>query len=147
MTKSRADQAVSVFQSGFNCSQSVFTPFSEGLDRDTALKVSCGFGGGMGHTGCTCGAVSGAAMAIGLRFGKVKVEDNAAKEKTYALVEEFSRNFKERYGSLDCTELIGCDLATPQGLTKARAENRFRTRCDGFVRDAALMLEDILRSS
>ena len=69
---------------GFTCSSAVFSSFSEalGLHPETAKKISCGFGAGISKTGNICGAVSGAIMVIGLKFGKAKEGDEAATEKT-----------------------------------------------------------------
>ncbi len=145
---SKSDAATATFDSGFSCSQAVFTAFIQGheLDRDTALKISQAMGGGMAHLGFTCGAVTGAFMAIGLRYGRVRADDLAAKEKTYALMIEFVRRFKALHGdNLTCPGLIGVDLGTPEGLKKAGDENLFRTRCAAFVRDAASICEDVMR--
>jgi len=142
----RTDRAVECFGSGFSCSQAVCSVFAEdlGLDREMALRVSCGFGGGMGHTGQTCGAVTGAVMAIGLKYGKVDAGDNRAKEITYAKVQEFKRCFCELHGSIQCEELLGYAISVPAELEKAREAGLFRERCPVFVRDAAAILEEIL---
>jgi C_GCAxxG_C_C family probable redox protein len=115
-----------------------------GLDEQTAFRVACGFGGGCARLGLTCGAVTGAYMVIGLKYGKAKADDNDAKEKTYAFVQEFSKQFIERNKSLNCTELLGCDLGTPEGRTKAKEQNLIVTICEKLVRDAAEILEEIL---
>jgi len=62
MTLTRADDAAATFTNGFSCSQAVCLAFADdfGIDRETALKLSCALGGGMSHTGNTCGAVTGA---------------------------------------------------------------------------------------
>ncbi len=81
MNISRIDSAVDCFTCGFSCSQAVFSTFAEkiGLDKETALRISGPFGGGMARMGDTCGAVTGAFMAIGLKYGKAKADDYAAK--------------------------------------------------------------------
>jgi len=145
---SKSDAATTTFKSGFSCSQAVFTAFTQenGLDRETALKISQAMGGGMAHLGFTCGAVTGAFMAIGLRFGRFRAEDLAAKEKTYALMTEFVRRFKARYGdNLSCPGLIGVDLGTPEGLKRAGDEHLFETRCAALVRDAAMICEELMQ--
>jgi len=114
------------------------------MDEQTALRVACGFGGGVGRLGLTCGAVTGAVMVIGLKYGKVKVDDDAAKEKTYALVQEFARRFRARNKSLNCTELLGYDLGTAEGREKVKEKNLATTVCEKAVRDAAEILEEIL---
>jgi C_GCAxxG_C_C family probable redox protein len=70
----KVDSAVSSFKEGFNCSQSVFSTYSRlfGLNHEVALKIAQGFGGGFARMGQTCGAVTGAFMVIGLKYGKVK---------------------------------------------------------------------------
>ncbi len=141
-----AQRAAESFESGFSCSQAVFAAFSEalGLERTTALKISQPFGGGIAGTGSTCGAVTGALLAIGLKHGRFRPEDTAAKDKTYALVLEFINRFRERHGSIVCRELIGVDLSTPEGHEKARRRGLFTERCSLFVSRAADILEAIL---
>lgn len=142
----RTDVAVERMQSGFNCTQSVFSAFAEelGIDRETAYRIACGFGGGCGGSAGTCGAVSGAIMAIGTRYGKCKADDAAAKEKTYALVRACMQRFREKNGSTICKELLGVDISAPEGLKTAKASGLFDTRCVQFVRDAAEILEDTI---
>ncbi len=145
----RADDAVSCFDRGYNCAQAVLLSFCEqyGMSKEVAFKVSCAFGAGMGRTSCTCGAVSGACMAIGLKYGMDKEGDVAAKEKTYALTQEFARRFKDRNGSLMCTELLGCDLSTPEGMKAMKEQNLHKTKCTKLVRDAAEITDEIIGHS
>ena len=142
----RVEQAVKRFNSGFNCSQSVFSAFCEdlGLETEKALKIATAFGGGMGHMGETCGAVTGAFMVIGLKHGRYDPSDSESKEKTYSLVSEFSRRFKDVYGSVRCTELLGYDLGTKEGMESARKNDLFNTLCVDFVKNAVEILEQIL---
>ncbi len=110
MTK--AEEAIALFQRGFNCAQAVLSVFASdfGLDRYMARRISHGFGAGIARTDDTCGALSAAIMAIGLRYGGVKADESAAKEKTYAMVAEFLKEFKVHHGSLACTDLLGYNL-------------------------------------
>ena len=144
MTKS--DEALATFMSGFTCSSAVFSTFSEeiGLDPDTAKKVACGFGAGISKTGNICGAVSGAILVIGLKYGKKNKGDDASTEKTRGLVREFIREFTVRHGSVNCTELLGYNLSDPEDYEKARVSRLFVTKCPELVRDAASILEKIL---
>ena len=144
MTK--ADDAVECFDKGFNCSQSVFTAYSGdfGMDEEQALRLSCAFGAGMGRMCETCGAVTGAFMVLGLKYGKIKAEDEPAKEKTYAKVQEFATAFKARNGTIVCKELLGCDMGTPEGMKFAKEHKLHSTRCPKYVRDAAEILDLLL---
>ncbi len=146
MTLTRADEAAAIFNGGYSCSQAVCAAFAEdfGIDRDTALKLSCGLGGGMAHTGNTCGAVTGALMVIGMKYGRTEVDDLAAKEKTYAVANAFITEFLHRNHSVNCTDLIGHNLLDPKELAVAREKELFKTKCTRYVRDAGEILEKIL---
>ena len=142
----KTDQAVSCFKDTFNCSQAVFFPYAQelGLDKKAALKVSCGFGAGMGCMGETCGAVTGAFMVIGLKHGRAEIADVQAKEKTYKLVREFVEKFKLRNGSIVCKELLGFDISTQEGMREAKQKNIHATLCPKFVKDAAEIVEEMI---
>jgi C_GCAxxG_C_C family probable redox protein len=140
------ETAQTLFQTGFSCSQSVLAAFAEkfGLEQQAALKVAGAFGGGMARSGATCGAVSGALMVIGLRYGSVSAEDKAAKDYTYAIGQEFLRRFKALHGETTCSGLLGYHIGTPEGMQQAREQGLFKERCPIFVRDAAMILDEML---
>lgn len=142
----QSDKAVEIFKSGFCCSAAVFSAFSDemGLEEETARKIACGFGAGVSNTGNICGAVTGAIMAIGLKYGKAEEGDDQATEKTRSLARDFISEFKKRNGSVDCTELIGYNLVNPAEYRKAREDGIFKTKCTNYIRDAAEILEKIL---
>jgi C_GCAxxG_C_C family probable redox protein len=142
----RIGSASDYFRKGFNCSQAIFTAFSResSLPEETALRVSCGFGAGCGRFGLTCGAVTGAYMVIGMKYGKFREDDNAAKERTYEKVRGFSESFIARNRSINCSELLGCDLGTSEGMEKAKKEGLIATICPRLVRDAAEILDEII---
>ena len=144
MTKSA--HALASFKDGFSCSQAVVSSFSEdfGLDKETARKISCGFGAGIARSGNICGAVAGAILIIGLKYGKGTQGDDAAKEKTYTLVQEFLRKFRAKNGSINCTELLGYDLRDPKQRKQAHVSEAVATKCPEFTRDAVVILEKIL---
>jgi C_GCAxxG_C_C family probable redox protein len=144
--KKRIEKAVEYFSSGYNCSQSICAAYAPlwGMTEKEALKIATGFGAGMGILQHTCGAVTGAFMVIGLAHGKWKPEDNEAKEKTYALVREFANEFMKKHTSIQCLDILGCNISTPEGLNQAREANLFELKCKEFIRDAARILENIL---
>ena len=146
MTRTRADDAAAAFTNGFSCSQAVCLAFADdfGIDRETALKLSCALGGGMAHSDNTCGAVTGALMVIGMKYGRTRLDDLPAKEKTYEVTNAFMTEFLRRNRSLNCTDLIGYNLSDPNALALARERKLFHTKCAKFVRDAGEILEKIL---
>ena len=138
--------AASLFDQGFTCGQAVLAAFAEGhgLARDTALKVACAHGGGIARTGSTCGAVSGALMVIGLAHGRTRVEDEAAREKTYAATRTFLDRFREEHGSDVCRDLLGVDIGTTKGRDAAMKAGLFKSRCPLLVRSATRIVATLL---
>jgi C_GCAxxG_C_C family probable redox protein len=141
----KSEEAVERFKNGFNCSQAVLGSFSEqfGLNCDKAYKVATGFGGGM-RMGGTCGAVTGAFMVLGLKYGNSTAKDKEAKANTYKKIEDYTSRFKTRNDSVACRELLGCDISTPEGMKEARDKGLFASTCPMMVQDAAEILEEML---
>ena len=146
MIKGKAEEAVAYFEEGFVCSQAVFATYagSLGLELEIALPIADAFGAGMGGMAETCGAVTGAFMVIGLKYGRVHAEDSEAKEKTRRLIKELVRRFKNRHGSITCKTLLDIDISTDEGMETANKKGLFETHCPKFVRDAAEILENLI---
>jgi C_GCAxxG_C_C family probable redox protein len=136
-----------MFQTGFICSQSVLAAFAEdlGLSREKALMIASGFGGGMGRMSLTCGAVTGAFMVLGLKEGYSCSDSKESKEKIYRLVREFADTFRTMHGSIECRELLGFDISTPEGYQGAADSGIFRTLCPLLVQSAVEVTEKMLR--
>ena len=140
-----AEKAAATFKEGFSCSQAVLAAYCErfGLDKKQAYKLSSGFGGGM-HLDQACGAVTGAFMVIGLKYGRTRADDVEAKMKTAGMVTEFAKKFKARHGSISCTELIGCNISTMEGFEEAKKKDLFKQVCPKYVISAAEILDEML---
>jgi C_GCAxxG_C_C family probable redox protein len=143
---SKAKEAKKQFEKGFSCAPAVLSTYSEqfGLGKELALRIACGFGGGIGRMGRTCGAVTGAIMVIGLKHGQADVNDEESRQETHKLVKEFIDRFTALHGSIECRELIGYNLSNSAELKAARKSGVFENKCPGFVYDAARILEDTL---
>ncbi len=141
----RIEEAVAYFKEGYSCSRSIMAAYGPtvGVDRNTALKIASGFGGGMGRLAETCGAVTGAFMVLGLKFGSA-ASDREAKETVYTQVREFAERFKACHGSLLCRDLLGCDLSMPDGFALAQENKLSSTVRPPYVETAAKILEEIM---
>ncbi|MFX1478645.1 MAG: C-GCAxxG-C-C family protein [Promethearchaeota archaeon] len=142
----RVEQALSSFNDDFNCAQSVLSTFSSqyGLERDTALKLAAGFGGGVARLGHICGAVSGATMVIGLKYGMGINKNIEAKENTYKVIRDFTNKFQKLHGSIMCRELLECDIDTIEGKNIYVQNEYFEKKCTQYVRTAVEILEKLL---
>lgn len=144
----RVQRAVELFKSGFNCSQSVFVAFAGefGMDEETALKVSAGLGGGVGRAREVCGAVSGAAMLVGFKYGATDADDAEAKARCYQVVQQIIAEFKENNPSIVCRELLELNEgANTDPKPEARTQQYYQKRpCVQLVEDAARAVEKVL---
>lgn len=142
----RVKYAVEMFNEGHSCSQAIAAAYGDrfGLDKDTALRIASGLGGGIGRTGNICGAVTGAVLILGLKFGTANPKDKNAKYATYKKVQDFCEEFQTRAGSLICRELLGFDLSGPEGALRAAQPGAFE-HCPEFVQIAAEILESMLQ--
>ena len=118
-----AEKAAKLHENGCNCCQAVIMCFAEqyGITEQQAYALGAFFGGGM-RSGEVCGAVSGALMSLGLKYGD---ENNRQCGKS----KEFMKAFKEAYGSVICRELL---------------EKNQKKMCPTFINFAAKYLEDEL---
>jgi len=143
----RAIAAVDLFLSGYNCSQSVLTAFSDmtNIDRDVGLQLSTGFGAGLGRMQEVCGAVSGAVMVLGALHGRNTINGREATENTYALTQDLLNAFAKQHGTVVCREILsGCDLRTAEGQAIFVSQS-LKNRCEQCVADATMLTEAILQ--
>ena len=139
----RSEKAKELFKQGYNCSQAVLGVFCEelGLDFDTAMKISCSFGGGMGRMREVCGTVSGMFMAAGLAY-TTPDNDKAAQ---YKIVQELAQKFKDMNGSIICRELLQGIESSTSPTPSERTETYYKKRpCVDLVGDAVEIFEEYL---
>ena len=130
----KQEEALALFKEGFSCSQAVFAVYAKeyGMDYEMALKVSQGFGGGMGGMRGECGAATGAYMVISLIYGRTKAEDGESRLKTFSLVKKFNKRFREIYQTSVCKELL-----------EGKSGNHY-DMCSDYVKSACEILEELL---
>ena len=133
----KANIASELFNNGLYCSQAVLGAFCEnyGMEQETAFKISCGLNSGVRHADI-CGAVSGAVLVVGLKYGDTA---NICNSKT----EEFIKLFNDKNDNIICRNILGCDISTPNGKEKAANENLFKTLCLDMVISATQILENL----
>jgi C_GCAxxG_C_C family probable redox protein len=143
MSATKVEQALNLFSRDYNCSQAVLSVFADeiGLSKDLALKIASGFGSGM-RAGEVCGAVSGAIMVLGLKFGHFKEGDLETKRDMYKKVELFQDKFKEIHGSILCKSLLGYDVSNIHDREIIEKKGLFEKICPLMIEDALRILED-----
>lgn len=144
----RVKQAVLNFESGFNCSQSVFLAYSDvfELELDMARKMSVSFGGGVGRMREICGTVSAMAMLAGFKYPVLDVNDQEARTKNYATVQKMAELFKEKHETIICKKLLGPVAAEDTPAPTERTPEYYAKRpCSKFIADSARIAGRMLK--
>ena len=142
-----SDKAVSYFKSGYNCAQSVFLTFATelGFDKDTALKLSSSFGGGMGRLREVCGAVSAMFAVAGLLKGYTEPNNDEVKARHYELIQNLASEFKDCHKTIICRELLNLPDGADSPMPSKRTSQYYQERpCEHFIRTAAQIIEQRL---
>ena len=142
----QGDAAYAWFLKGYNCSQSVVAAFAPqlGLTEEMALRLSAGFGAGIGRMREVCGAFCGVVTVLSMVYADPT--DPKDKSRMYALVQQAAEQYRNRNGggSIICRELLAKAGAAPAGGTAAeeRTADYYKKRpCKELVGDAAEILE------
>lgn len=141
------EEILEQFEDGLDCAQVVFRYWAErlGYDKKTACKISTGFGAGM-LQGETCGAVIGAYMAIGLKYGVEEEGEKGDEQKVAAVIKDarFRERLLEKYSSSMCRELLGADFSSKEGKKAIEEKKLMTTFCPQLVADIMEILEEIM---
>jgi C_GCAxxG_C_C family probable redox protein len=140
------ETAKELFRSGLNCAQSVVAAFSDELhfDREFAVTISCGFGGGMGRLQETCGALTGAFMLLGIKTCREYADNKDRKEVTYAAIRKLTEEFKAIHGTSDCRSLLNFDLKTEEGQKLIRENHLHEMVCEKCIADSIRLVKKII---
>lgn len=144
MNTDHAEKACELFVGGLNCAQAVFVAFCDvtGMDRETAMRISSSFGGGMGRLREVCGTCSSMFMVAGLLYGLGEGYTFEEKAEHYARIQELATRFKERHETIICRELLKGLNVTTDPTPERRTEQYYKVRpCIKFVRTAAEILD------
>jgi len=142
LEKDVIEKTVSRFREGYVCSESILLTFAESneIKCEHIPKISTGFGGGIGRSGSICGALTGAVMGIGLKYGRSKPNETEAYEKCIAKTLELYKRFEKACGSVYCQELTQCDLTTAEGKRRFNEKKVRDEKCTKYVENAMKIL-------
>lgn len=123
-----------IVKKGYNCCQAVLGSYVDVLDidMDTAMHISYGLGGGVGHIREICGALLGGAMVLSLRYGQIEA-DKTVKKSVEEITTEFLREFEASRGALRCEEL--------KGLKKIEGKEVRLGTCGSYIEETIILLE------
>jgi C_GCAxxG_C_C family probable redox protein len=112
------DKAGNYFKEGYNCAESIFLTYREFLAPEmdpSMVKLMTGFGGGLGHAGCMCGALTGSVVALNMLKGRTTNQES--RDEAYRLAKDFAEKFTEQYGATCCRVLNPYPFGTQEQKT------------------------------
>jgi C_GCAxxG_C_C family probable redox protein len=116
-----------------NCAQAVVRCGLVATGQDPDLTKIAGYlGGGVARMGQVCGAITGAAVTLGLRDQFAGETQKQRSVDTFAWLQELVCAFEEEFGSVTCKGLLGCDISTAEGFREAK-RSKATQRCPEFV--------------
>ena len=146
MSEQAPQRSVELFRSGFYCAESVLLALAESqrIQSDLIPRIATGFCSGVSRKGYMCGAVSGAIMGINLLAGRCSPSDSL--ESCYALTQKMIDLFEQQYGSVNCGQLIACDLGTEEGQ-RFFLDNQLMEHCHQYAEGATTIAISIMAES
>ena len=126
----------------YNCSQTVFAYFADdlGMDEELAMKTATAFERGMFKSE-TCGSLTGAYMALGLKYGSTDLEDKLRLEE---MVHKLDKEFEQRNKSKQCKELLGLDINSEEDIKKALEKDLLTNVCGSCIISSIEITEKIM---
>lgn len=129
------NKAGGYFKEGYNCAESMLRAYLEMFPQDFgsgATRLASALGGGMGRSGCACGALTAAEMVLGMFAGRESCQEDLGR--VYRLSGELHQLFKEKFGSTCCRVLTKEDY---------QSNEHFR-QCLKITGDTAMLLMQFL---
>lgn len=121
---------------GNNCVESIVKTFNDslGLDLpDISIRMASVLGGGLGRSGCACGALTGSCLVLGALVGRRNPEEKPLPE-VYACIHEFHDRFKDHFKATCCRALNPLEFGTQE----------YRKHCIKITATTADMLSDFI---
>lgn len=130
------DRAHAMHQKGFNCAETVLWALGQHWNLDCDVSGATGFGGGVARLRETCGGLTGAILALGLKIGRTEPTDEEKKLSCYRLGQEIARRFVSETGSTQCRDILGI-VGGPEGDSRKNASPGFsNSACRNAVKAA-----------
>lgn len=108
-----------------------------GIENEDLWRLATGLGAGMSRRQTVCGALTGGIIACGLILGRKRAAAHAdripLRDETYARVQALTRRFEERFGSVECRYMVGCDFNTSDGRQRFKETDGLKQICEPAV--------------
>lgn len=148
-----AERAREMLARSGNCAQSSFAVLQEEfhLDGGQILKALTPFPG-IALRGETCGAVVGSLMALGVVFGRDRLDDWAGFKACLPTARHFCQRFEQAHGSTTCGGVLATGLGRKFDLSDRTEAAEYMAAggaqvCGGVVASAVRMAAEAIMNS
>ena len=124
----------------YGCAESILHALNDVgiLDvPEAVLKAATGFGTGFGGKGSTCGAVTGPIMAVGIKYGRLKPDEDF--DNAYKRTKKITDTYEQKYKTTECANVT--KVWRERGKITTPERRKF---CGSIVRYMARETEKIL---
>ena len=141
------DLAALKAEEGWLCSEAVLQALAEALNVSSELipRIATGFAAGIGRSGEVCGAVSGAILGLGLKYGRNNLEETPPGRRPHWFATELIQAIKERHGAVTCAGVLGLDLKDPGDLETYYRLDHWDTPCRELIVETTALAWDLLQ--
>ena len=139
--------AEAMAEEGFLCSEAVFKAIAcaQGITSEWIPKVATGFAAGIGRSGEVCGAVSGAVLGLGLKYGRNSPKETPPGRRPYWYATELIQTIRERKGVVTCAGVLGLDLNDSGDLETYDKFDHWNTTCRELIKELTALAWDLLQ--
>lgn len=147
--KEVVNQAKAFAEQGFLCSESVLLALSKALNVKSEIipRIATGFGAGIGRHGEICGALTGAIMGLGIKFGRNHPSETPEGQPAYAYSQTMVNLFLAHFGHIRCKDLLGLDISSEDGVTEYRQQKLWETKCQDLIQITTGLAYDVLEAN
>jgi len=118
------------------------------MGNEDMLWSCIAFTGGIaGKQDAPCGALSAGAVCAGMLFRQPMDQKQAAKQARLdarSTAFTIAQGFKDRFGSIACSDLVGYDFSKPEGYRQFLESGVWKEKCDKYVQ---FVLEKLYEAS
>jgi C_GCAxxG_C_C family probable redox protein len=132
------EEAQSIHTRGYNCAETALWALAKYWQLHCSTSYVTGLGGGVARSGETCGALTGAIVALGLKVGRTEPEDEEKKGLCYRFGQEIVRRFRDEIGTTQCREIIGFTLGADGGAQRYATGGFKKDKCRAAIEVAIL---------
>jgi C_GCAxxG_C_C family probable redox protein len=115
----------------YGCAETAFVVLKEAFDLEGPddSSAAMALNGGVAYNGGVCGAICGAAVAVGMLAGRRFDSRAAGKTAAREVVAGVIDAFRLRYSAIDCRALLGREIRAPQDHLAFIESGVWRVRC------------------